>query len=570
MTEIFEIADRSVANYARLDPTLASIVGLPADEAAMTDYSPDGFAARANLQRLALESLGKARVEGEADRIARDVMRERLQVSVDGFNAGEHFLALNGFTGPFGSIRLVFDQMPRQTERDWRDIARRLSKAPASLGSFEQTVERALERGVHPAPRQLEDLARQGEVWSGQAPGSRPVFGALVAAYDASGIENAALRTELEAAAGAATDAYAASARRLRAAAARSTARDACGPERYALLSRSANGATLNLIETYEWGWDELHRIEAEMAATADRILPGASIDAVVDFLETDAERGFDNSETYRRWLQQIHDETLVALRGTHFDIDQRIMSVECVIPPAGGGMAAFYLPPSEDLSRPGRTFWPIGTMKWFPRWRFVTTAYHEGVPGHHLQTGGLLCLGDRLSRFQRAFAWVSGHGEGWALYAERLMAELGYLENPDYYLGMLKAQAFRAARVVIDIGLHLDLPIPAAESFHPGETWNYDLALEFGIERSGNPREFMASEIVRYLAQPAQAISYKVGERYWLEAREAAKQRMGPSFTLKEFHTRALALGPMGLDQLKTEIARSIEHPRAGERVPG
>lgn len=164
--------------------------------------------------------------------------------------------------------------------------------------------------------------------------------------------------------------------------------------------------------------------------------------------------------------------------------------------------------------------------------------------------------LKDELSRYQRVLTFVSGHGEGWALYAERLMGELGYLDVPDYYLGMLSAHALRSVRVIIDIGMHMELPIPASERFHPGEVWNHDLALDFAVERSGRPRQFMSSEVVRYLGWPAQSISYKVGERRWLAAREAARQRLGEGFNLKRFHTEALNLGPMGLAQLERELA--------------
>ena len=121
----------------------------------------------------------------------------------------------------------------------------------------------------------------------------------------------------------------------------------------------------------------------------------------------------------------------------------------------------------------------------------------------------------------------------------------------------MLRAQAMRAVRVVVDIGLHLELTIPDDERFHPGERWTPDLALPFVVERSWYPEEFMASEVDRYLGLPGQAISYKVGERVWLGARDAARERGGASFDLKEFHRAALDLGPMGLAQLDRELAR-------------
>ena len=115
----------------------------------------------------------------------------------------------------------------------------------------------------------------------------------------------------------------------------------------------------------------------------------------------------------------------------------------------------------------------------------------------------------------------------------------------------------FAGERASFDIGMHLELAIPAGERYHPGETWTPELALPFVIERSKFPADFMASEVDRYLGLPGQAISYKVGERVWLRGRDDARARAGASFDLKDFHRRALDLGPMGLDQLDQELAR-------------
>jgi uncharacterized protein (DUF885 family) len=279
-------------------------------------------------------------------------------------------------------------------------------------------------------------------------------------------------------------------------------------------------------------------------------------MEEVTNLLEGDPERVVEGEDNYRAWLQELHDEALEELHGKHFYIPDSIRKVEVMIPPPGGALAAYYTGPSEDLVRPGRTWWPTGGNTRFAKWGDVTTVYHEGVPGHHLQVASTRLQADKLSRFQRVLTFISGHGEGWALYSERLMAELGYLENPDYYLGMLSGQALRAVRVVIDIGMHLELAIPAGETFHPGETWNHDLAVDFATERTGRPRQFMASEVIRYLGWPAQAISYKVGERHWLAIGEAARKREGASFDLKTFHTEALNIGPMGLAQLEAELA--------------
>ena len=185
-----------------------------------------------------------------------------------------------------------------------------------------------------------------------------------------------------------------------------------------------------------------------------------------------------------------------------------------------------------------------------------MTTAYHEGVPGHHLQVGAVRCFADRLSRYQRTAAFVSGHGEGWALYAERLMGELGYLENPDYYLGMLSAQAMRCVRVIVDIGMHLELPIPPASASTPARRGRT-------TSRSSSPSSARSSRASSWRARSS---ATSAGPRRPSATRSASapgsppakppSKREGAAFDLKAFHTNALTLGPMGLAQLEKELS--------------
>ena len=133
-------------------------------------------------------------------------------------------------------------------------------------------------------------------------------------------------------------------------------------------------------------------------------------------------------------------------------------------------------------------------------------------------------------------------------------MDDLGYLDDPGDKLGMLDAQAFRAARVIVDIGMHLELEIPRDNpfGFHPGERWTPELGWEFMRAHCRVPDENLRFELNRYLGWPGQAPSYKVGERIWLQARDDAKARKGADFDLKEFHRDALNLGSLGLDPLQ------------------
>jgi uncharacterized protein (DUF885 family) len=401
-------------------------------------------------------------------------------------------------------------------------------------------------RNVVAARRQALACAEQAEAWGGP----KPYFKNLVAAR--------AGDAGLETAAEAATAGYAKLGAFLRDEYAPvADPRDPVGRDRYKLFAAAFNGIDLDLDDTYAWGVDELHRIEAKMQQVAERIQPGASVADAIGVLDADPARAIEGEDAFRRWNQDLIDQTISDMNGTHFDIADPLKTCQAMIAPPGGAAAMYYTAPSEDFSRPGRTWYPtMGTTR-FPLWKEVSTCYHEAVPGHHLQVAQVKFLGDTLSRFQRSFSFVSGHGEGWALYAERLMGELGYLDNPDYEMGMLAAQAMRAVRVVVDIGMHLELTIPAHERYHPGETWTPELALPFVIERSRFPETFMKSEVDRYLGWPGQAISYKVGERVWLELRDEAKARRGADFDLKAWHTYALNLGGMGLATLREEMAR-------------
>ena len=530
----------------------------PGHDHELNDFSPEASEAEAQLDRDTLVELESAPVENDRDRIARDAMRDSLQLNLDRHDANQHFRSLSMIHSPVHSVRQVFDLMPRETEEHWSNITSRMARIPAALDSYRRTLEEGLGRGLVVARRQASETANQCDVWTGAAEGHESFFQALVEAFDQSEVVAAGLRSDLVAAAGTAEEGVADMARFLRETyAPGASERDAVGEERYSLGSRAYNGVELDLRETYEWGWEQLAWVESEMAETAEKIAPGQGVEAAKELLETDPERAIEGEAEFTVWMQELQDRTIAELDGSHFDIAEPVKKIEALIAPPGGALAMYYTPPSEDFSRPGRTWYPTGGKTRFPLWGEVSIAYHEGVPGHHFHLGTTVALSERLSRFQRLLGGTSGQIEGWALYAERLMGELGYLENPDYYLGMLRAQALRSVRVIIDIGMHLELAIPDGQGFHPGEVWTPELGLEFINLKSHFPPDFVASEVSRYLGIPGQAISYKVGEREWLAAREESKQRLGSSFDLKEWHTRALSLGPMGLSQMREEFRR-------------
>ena len=246
------------------------------------------------------------------------------------------------------------------------------------------------------------------------------------------------------------------------------------------MCARGSLGADLDAREAYEWGWAELARIEAELAAEADRVRRGRGRGG-----RPRSSTGPSSSRARtptRHWLQDRHDEAVERLNGVVFDIPGPLRRIEAVLARGSASGAAYYTSPSEDFSRPGRTWWPLGGRDSFSTWSELTTVFHEGVPGHHLQEGAAR-LSPELSRFAKN-TFISGHGEGWALYAERLADELGWFTPPGSRLGMLSHSALRAARVVIDIGVHLDLPLP------DGWRWSFEQACAVLRER-GRAEEY-------------------------------------------------------------------------------
>jgi uncharacterized protein (DUF885 family) len=548
VSEVFDIADRYCVQLGALDPCSATYAGIPGHDHEMTDYSPAGAARRVDLVRETLVALAAAPQETDDDRLAASVMTERCTLDVEQYEARERLRDIRIIGSPIQSARQCFDLMRLDTDDDWAVATERMTRVPDSLESIEESLRAGVDQGVVAARRQALACAEQAATWGGEGE-SEPFFRALASRRPDD--------TKLAAAAELATSGYARLAAYLRDEYAPvADPRDPVGRDRYMLFARDFNGMELDLEETYAWGWEELHRIEDAMRRVGERILPGAAIEEVIEHLDNDSTRAIEGVEEFRRWNQELIDQTISDLEGTHFEIAPPLRVCEAMIAPPGGAAAMYYTGPTEDFSRPGRTWYPTMGQTRFPLWKEVSTCYHEAVPGHHLQVAQVVYLAEKLSRFQRLFGFVSGHGEGWALYAERLMGELGYLEDPAFEMGMLAAQAMRAVRVVVDIGMHLELAIIDGEP-HAGETWTPELALPFIIERSRFPEVFMRSEVDRYLGWPGQAISYKVGERVWLESRADAQRRKGAGFDLKEFHTFALDLGSMGLAQLRDELAR-------------
>ncbi|MFF9127426.1 DUF885 domain-containing protein [Streptomyces sp. NPDC014889] len=552
-----QVADAYVDELIALDPLSGTYLGVKESSSRLPDTSPAGQQALADLARTTLARLDEAERQPGADsdierRCAR-LLRERLTAELAVHEADEGLRTVSNIHSPVHSVREVFTITPSATDEDWAAIAERLRAVPAALRGYRESLALGLDRKLYAGPQPTAIFIEQLTEWSDTDGNGRGWF----EDFASDGPES--LRAELDEAARAANaavvelrdwmrDVYAPTI---------GDAPDTVGRERYARFSRYFNGTDLDLDEAYAYGWSEFHRLLGEMKQEAEKVLPGAETPwAALAHLDEHGTH-IEGVDEVRQWLQDLMDEAIEALDGTHFELAERVRKVESCIAPPGGAAAPYYTAPSADFSRPGRTWLPTMGQTRFPVYDLVSTWYHEGVPGHHLQLAQWAHVADDLSRYQATVGGVSANAEGWALYAERLMDELGFLTDPERRLGYLDAQMMRAVRVIIDIGMHLELEIPADSPFHPGERWTPELAREFFGSHSSRPRDFVASELIRYLSMPGQAIGYKLGERAWLLGREKARQRHGAAFDAKAWHMAALSQGSLGLDDLVDELSQ-------------
>ena len=530
-------------------------LGLPSDRL-LDDLSPDGLAEQAELVRRTLPRAGEQPIDTDGEQVAADVLDERLQLHLDRYEAGDFHSALNVIASPVQDVRMLFDLLPKDSDDDYADIAARMRALPEAFAGYAESLREGVRRGRVAAIRQVDKCAEQCDTYSGTSGGepgtsrrsprraSAPArlprsWPAAAQVADAAYADLATfLRTELRQ--------HAPEQGRRRAA--------RCTPWRPATssapLSTSRRRITGDGRSSSAWrpSCKECVRAHPPGGGTAGGRRPARQRRPLSGHRHRRAAT-VDAAAVRRRRRR--------ARAGPTSTSPSRSARSTARSPRPAATVGAYYTGPSDDLSRPGAMWWSVEAgREVFSTWRETTVVYHEGVPGHHLQIATAVYQRDSLNDFQRLLAGTSGHAEGWALYAERLMRELGYLDDDPILLGMLDAQLFRAARVVVDIGMHLELEIPGGTGFHEGERWTPELGLEFLLTRTVSEPKHSADEIDRYLGWPGQAPSYKVGERVWIDGRDAARARHGDDFDPKAFHTKALQFGGMGLDPLAALLA--------------
>jgi len=296
--------------------------------------------------------------------------------------------------------------------------------------------------------------------------------------------------------------------------------------------------------QVHELGLAEVARIDAEMnALLKSQGLEAGTVAERMAALRTDPSFLLPNTAEGREQLlakyRAILDDMGARMPAYFRTIPPGKLAVERIPASAEKGSAgAYYSPAAMDGSRPGTFYANLRDTSEMPTWGMKTLSYHEGIPGHHFQIATAQGLeGLPLIRQQPIY---TAYAEGWALYAERLAAEIGlYADDPFGDLGRLQAEMFRAVRLVVDTGLH-------------AKGWTREQAIEYMVNTAGMGESEVTSEVERYMALPGQACAYKVGQLKILELREKARAALGPKFSLRDFHTVVLENGAVPLTVLE------------------
>jgi uncharacterized protein (DUF885 family) len=525
---VTQIADQLLAELAPLDPVAAQALGRQ-PVSLMPHLAPSDFGARHQAMVRALAKLADPSPASRSETVLAAALRERLTSDIALDDAGFTTASLAPLATPVHAVREVFDTLPAD---DWEAIGAHLRLVPGALRDYANTL-RSSHRVV--AARQVAGAAAQCEKWVD--PERDDFYRTLVARQPAL-LSSAQTASE-------ATLQFAAFLREELLP--RAPEADAVGRELYTVTSRAFLGDDVDLEETYLFGWQEIIELTAEMNAVA-RSLGADSIEAAAAALDADPGRRLGSPDALVAWLQERVEDAVLTVDGVYLDLPERAWLPECKLSPTATGVM-HYEAPDASFTRPGRIWWAPPADGTTSTWREVTTVHHEGVPGHHLQTAVALAE-PNLHPWQRSMAHVHGHAEGWAHYAERLADEFGLLRDPGERLGMLYGQRWRAARIVIDMGLHLGFPIPAGNGLTSLTEWNPEVGVAV-LRLAGGVDETTARfEIDRYLGWPGQALAFRVGARLWRQLRDAAAAR--PGFDLREFHMHALRMGPMGLGPLR------------------
>jgi uncharacterized protein (DUF885 family) len=468
-----------------------------------------------------------------------------------------HDYPINQFDGAQSSLPDFMVNIHRvEDARDARNYVARLWAFERALAELGRSVSERAQRGVLPPRFVLEAVEEEMAAFVASAPEENLLYTHLAEALAQAGVGDAESRELLDEARDAVATAVVPGYLALigRVGELRKEASDDAGVWRlpdgdayYRHMLRFHTTTALGPDEVHETGLAEIRRIHDQMRAIlAAEGLPSG--DPVATLLELGGDPRFlypDDDAGRERILadyRAIIDDVSSRLPELFGRLPRASVEVERVpVFKQAGAAGAYYNPPSLDGSRPGVFYANLRDVKEVSRVGMRTLAFHEAVPGHHLQIA--LAMENRELPLFRRFLPLTAFVEGWALYAERLALENGLHPTPYDELGALSAELFRAVRLVVDTGIH-------------ARRWTREQAIAFMMANAGSPETDATAEIERYIVAPGQACAYKIGQLRILALRERARERLGAAFDLRAFNDLVLSNGALPLDVLERVVA--------------
>jgi uncharacterized protein (DUF885 family) len=311
------------------------------------------------------------------------------------------------------------------------------------------------------------------------------------------------------------------------------------GPERYAFRVKESTTTNLSPEEIHQIGLAQVKEIEAGMLQVVNQ-LGYKDLKSFSASLPSNPKVHVHSRKEILDRYQQYIDQMYLKLPSMFGRLPKAKLEVMSIGESSEKDASTHYVEAAQDGSRPAHIMVNTGNFQNGTTLDFETTAYHEGIPGHHLQ----VAIAQELPQLPpfRQNDYYTAYAEGWALYSERLGKEVGFFQDPDNYYGHLQDDMLRAIRLVVDTGLHY-------------KHWTRQQVVDFFHDHSAIDEAEVQSETDRYVAWPAQALGYKIGQLEILKLRQYAKDELGDKFSLSRFHDEVLGAGALPLDVLSTRI---------------
>jgi uncharacterized protein (DUF885 family) len=559
------VADRVAAQNALFEeqyqsdlkehPERATAIGDYRYNDQLDDFSPASYARQHDADEKFLARLDVISTAGfaEQDKLSHDVMKRQLTQRIGNFKFKEYEMSVNHMEGPQTRLADMPLAVPLDSVKHYEDYIARLHQIPRAMKQTEDTLRLGVKDNLMPVRFLLEKIPTQIDGIITADPFLLPTkkYPDGISAQDqqrltkliSDTVDNEVLPAYKEFSVFIATE-YAPHGRTTL-----SVTSLPGGKERYLNDIRSRTTiSTLTPKQIHDIGLREIERIQGEMLVIAkkegfsDVASFRESLKSNPKYKPTSQEQILDDFRRYIAQMQPKLPELFGYIPGSPVTVE--------AIPPFQAGAATHYQTGTPDGKRPGRV--SVATSHFEHRWLIddEATAYHEGIPGHHMQLSVQQQM-TSLPKF-RQHSGNSGYVEGWALYSEQLGKEVGFYKDPVSDYGRLSSELFRAVRLVVDTGLH-------------DQGWSRDQVVEFFRKYQPVDEPTIQSETDRYIAWPAQALSYKLGQLKFRELRERAQKELGPKFDIRAFHDEMLNGGVLPLDLLDARTNGWIKDQKAG-----